>query len=122
MVLEIESVDDYYDGPLTGKARLGERRLYYVCVDVRIVEGARPMKDRIYAAWDLSDAEWALLDRCAELERDAVTPDGGDADPESVARADAAASAVGDLHQTLSARPWVVGFLESWLRFPAFVD
>jgi hypothetical protein len=117
--LNIESVLDYYDAPICGVARLDDRVLYYNWVDDMLTaDGTR--KIRCYCAWELSDAEWALLERDVELQAAAALPDGGDGGAAALVRADESARQMGVLHVALESREGVVGFTSYSMPFPSF--
>lgn len=117
--LNIESVLDYYDAPICGVARLGDRVLYYNWVDDMMTPDGT-MKIRCYCAWELSAEEWALLERDVELQAAGALPAGGDGGAAALARADESARQMGALHVALESREGVLGFTSYSMPFPSY--
>jgi len=105
--LEVTSIHCYYDGPISGEARIGGMHLYYLCVD-EVVDPECECKTRIFYSWELRDDEWDVLRHNLELEKGEVRGESWESSFEQVLQ----------LHVALRGRTPVISFREDGLPFP----
>lgn len=106
--LEIESVWAWYEAPLCGVARIGDKRLYYVWDDRvpdkdMMLGGKIPFLRRVFVAYELDASTWDSLESAFSLNGTDLF---------------LAGSTVRRIHAELEQRPGFLAFSNTRVTFP----